>query len=154
GAARDLGFRCRIHADHQDPAVAIDMALRHGVISIDHLEHVSEAGAAMLAGSGIMVNLLPCASFHGGQIAPARALIDKGVAVALGSNFNPQHTPTLNMQACISMACSRLGMSIEEAVTAVTLNSAHALGCGDRVGSIEPGKAADIVLLNTSDYRD
>lgn len=153
-AAREIGFRCKIHADNQDPASAIDMALRHRVMTIDHLEYVSETGAALLAQAGIMVTLLPCASFHNGQSAPARLLIDQGVPIALGTNFNPQHTPTLNMQAGISLACWRLGMSIEEAVTAATVNSAHALGCGDRVGSIEPGKSADLILLNTSDYHD
>jgi imidazolonepropionase len=152
--ARLMGWRCKIHADRRDPAAAIEMALRHQVISIDHLEHVTEAGAAQLSGSSVMVNLLPCAAFQDGQCPPARALIDGGVGVALGTNFNPQHTPTVNMQASLSMSCWRLRMSIEEAITAATINSAHSLGCSDRVGSVEPGKSADIVLLNTSDYRD
>jgi imidazolonepropionase len=152
--ARTMGWRCRIHADQQDPARAIEMAVRHGVLTIDHLEHTTEAQAALLSGSGIIVTLLPCAAFQGGQCPPARALIDQGVAVAIGTNFNPQHTPTLNKQASITMACWRLGLGIEEAITAATFNSAHALGCADRVGSIEPGKSADIVLLNACDYPD
>jgi imidazolonepropionase len=82
------------------------------------------------------------------------ALIDNGVGVGLGTHFNPQYTPTVNMQASLSMGCWRLRMSIEEAITAATINSSHCLGCSDRIGSIEPGKSADIVLLNTCDYRD
>jgi len=152
--AREMGFRCKIHADHQDPQRAIETALRHRVVSIDHLEHATEAVAAALAGAGVIATLLPCAAFRHGRAAPARALIDAGVAVALASNFNPHHTPTLNMQGVVTMACWRLGMSVAEALNAATYNGAHALGCADRVGSIEPGKSADLVLLNTSDYRD
>lgn len=153
-AARALGFRCKIHADQRDPERAIEMALRHKVVSIDHLEHAGEAGAAALAEAGIIATLLPCASFRNGQPAPARALVDAGVPVALASNFNPHHTPTLNMQGVVTMACWRFGLSVAEALNAATYNGAHALGCADRVGSIEPGKSADLILLNTSDYRD
>src|SRR5437016_4264793 len=130
------------------------MALRHQVVSIDHLEHCTQGGAALLSRTGIMATLLPCAGFNKGCAAPARSLIDSGAAVALGTNFNPHHTPTLNMQAVVTMACWRLGMSVEEAITAATFNSAHALGCADSVGSLEPGKLADLIILNTSDYRD
>ena len=152
--AAAMGFGCKIHADQQSPAEAIEMALRHHVVSIDHLEHATDGMARTLAGSGIIATLLPCALFQKGCAAPARALIDSGVAVALGTNFNPHHTPTLNMQSVVTMACWRLGMSIEEALTAATYNSAHVLGCADRVGSIEPGKSADLILLNTGDYRE
>ena len=152
--AKELGFRCKIHADQEEPERAIELALRHQVASVDHLEYVSEAGAAALAGSGIIATLLPCAAFSNGRAAPARALIEAGVPVALASNFNPHHTPTLNMQGVVTMACWRFGMTIAEALNASTFNGAHALGCGDRVGSIEPGKSADLVLLNTGDYRD
>jgi len=153
-SAREMGFRCKIHADQKEPGYAIDLALRHQVVSIDHLEHASPAGAEALAGAGIIAILLPCAGFKKGCAAPARALIDSGVAVALGTNFNPHHTPTLNMQAAVTMACWRLGMSIEEAISAATYNSAHALGCAEQAGSIEPGKSADLVVLNTGDYRE
>jgi len=152
--AREMGFGCKIHADQQAPAGAIELALRHQVVSIDHLEHATAEGAVALAGTQAIAALLPCAGFHDGCAAPARALIDAGVPVALGSNFNLHHTPTLNMQAVIGMACWRLGMTMEEAITASTVNSAHALGCADRVGSLEPGKSADLVILNASSYRD
>ena len=102
-----------------------------------------------------MATLLPSACFGGdGRDAPARALIDAGVAVALGSNFNPHHTQTLNMQAVVALACGRLGMTIEEAISAATINGAYALGCADKVGSLEPGKSADLLILNAGHYRD
>jgi imidazolonepropionase len=149
-----MGFACKIHADQQAPADAMEMARQHRVAAIDHLEHATEFTAGALAGTDVISTLLPCASFNKGCAAPARALIDAGVAVALGTNFNPHHTPTLNMQAAVTMACWRLGMRIEEAISAATYNSAHALGCASRVGSLEPGKFADLVVLNTSDYHD
>src|SRR5262249_20094316 len=153
-SAREMGFACKIHADRQSPAAAIEMALRHQVVSIDHLEHAGQAAAKILGNAGIMTTLLPCAAFDQSCAAPARPPVDAGAAVALGTNFNPHHTPTLNMQAVVTMACWRLGMSIEEAICAATFNSAHVLGFAPRVGSIEPGKSADLILLNTGEYRD
>jgi len=153
-SARGMGFACKIHADQQSPADAIEMALRHRVVSIDHLEHAGATGAPQLAEAGIMATLLPCAGPGSDCAPPARALIDAGVSIALGTNFNPYHTPTLNMQAVVAMACWRFGMTTEEAITAATVNSAWALGCAGRVGSLEPGKSADLILLNANDYRD
>ncbi|HJZ96654.1 MAG TPA: amidohydrolase family protein [Candidatus Solibacter sp.] len=153
-SARGMGFACKIHADRQSPQEAIAMALRHRVVSIDHLEHAGETGASRLADAGIIATLLPCAGPGSGCVPPARTLIDAGVPIALGTNFNPYHTPTLNMQAVVAMACWRFGMTTEEAITAATVNSAWALGCAGRVGSLEPGKSADLVLLNANDYRD
>jgi imidazolonepropionase len=153
-SARELGFACKIHADHRSPAKAVEMALRHRVLSIDHLEYADESAAAQLADAGIIATLLPCASAGNGCAPPARALIEAGVPVALGTNFNPHHTPTLNMQAVVAMACWRFGMTAEEAICGATFNSACALGCADRVGSLEPGKSADLILLNATDYRD
>jgi imidazolonepropionase len=122
---------------------------------MDHLEHATEAQARQLAKAGIIATLLPAVSFHNeGQAPPARALIDSGAAVALGTNFNPHHTPMLNMQTVVALACWRLGMTLEEAISAATINGAHALGCADRTGSLEPGKSADLIILNCGDYRD
>jgi imidazolonepropionase len=155
GAARELGFSPKIHAEGSNLAAAIELAILHRVVSIDHLEHASAEQIRQIAEAGIMTTLLPTASFNGaGKDAPGRALIDAGVAVALGSNFNPHHTPALNMQAVVALACGRLGMTVEEAIAAATINGAHALGCAERVGSLEPGKAADLLILNAGDYRD
>jgi imidazolonepropionase len=81
-------------------------------------------------------------------------LIDAGVPVALASNFNPLHTPTLNMQTVVKLACSFMQMSPAEAISAATINAAHALGRGAGLGSLEPGKSADLLILAASDYRE
>ena len=153
--ARGLGFGCKVHADHFDPAAAIALAVECSAWSVDHLEHATAGDAALLAGSRTMATFLPNASFcTGGRHAPGRAFIDAGVAVALGTNFNRHHTPTLNMQSVVALACMWLGMTPAEAISAATINSAHALGCADRVGSLELGKSADLVMLNVSDHRE
>src|ERR1019366_3686904 len=134
---------------------AYESQMDNRVVSIDHLEHATASEVRQIADAGIMCTLLPSVSFGGdGREAPARALLDAGVAVALGSNFNPHHTPALNMQTVVALARGRLGMTIEEAICAATVNGAHALGCAERVGSLEPGKAADLLVLNASHYRD
>jgi imidazolonepropionase len=154
-AARVLGFDRRIHADGASPAAAVSLATLHHVVSIDHLEHATASEARQIAEAGVMATLLPGTSFGGdGRVAPARALIDAGAAVALGSNFNPHHTKALNMQTVVALACGRLGMTIEEAISAATINGAHALGCAGQIGSLEPGKSADLLVLNAGHYRD
>jgi imidazolonepropionase len=154
-AARAAGFPCKVHADQMYTATAIALAVRNLAVSIDHLEYATPLEAPMLAGSATMATLLPCASFHSGLgNAPARGLVDAGVPIALGSNFNARHNPTLNMQTVISLACLRLGLTPAEAISAATINGAHALGRAGRTGSLEPGKEADIVILSVSDYHD
>jgi imidazolonepropionase len=152
--ARTLGFPRKIHADHLEPRTALAMAVDYTVVSIDHLEHATEQDAAILGHGGVIATLLPCASFPDDRDAPARALVDAGVAIALATNFNPHHTPTLNMQTAVALACLRMRLTVAEALSAATINAAHALGCADRVGSLEPGKSADLLMLNVSDHRD
>jgi len=153
--ARSLGFACKVHADNQHPGEAVALALRHRVTSIDHLEHCTTEDALRLGASKVMTTLLPNSSLFGGSGgAPARALIDSGAAVAIATNFNPHSNPTLNMQTTIALACLQLKMTIQEAISAATINGAHALSLGHRIGSIEPGKLADLVLLNVPDYHD
>jgi len=153
--AKALGLQRKLHADGPAPAAAIAAAIESGAASIDHLEHATAADAELLGRSGTIATLLPCASFHsGGRYAPARTIIDAGAAVGLATNFNPHHTPTLNMQAVVHLACVRMGMTPAEAITAATINGAYALGCADKLGSLEPGKLADLLILNISDYRE
>ena len=155
-----LGFACKVHADTADPAAAITAAVANFAISVDHLEHATAVEAALLAGSCTVATLLPPVSFHDGlarsgarPYAPARSLIDLGAAVALASNFHPRHTPTPSMQTVVALACRYMGMTPAEAIVASTINGAHALGRADRVGSLEPGKQADVLILNGPDYR-
>ncbi len=154
-AARQLGFACKIHADQMSTADAIRMAVEHLVVSIDHLEHAAPGEAALLAESSTIATLLPATSFHSGrEFAPARALIDAGAAVALGTNFNARHTPALSMQTVVALACRHMRMTPEEAIGAATINGAHALGRARRVGSLEVGKSADLLVLSVPDYHD
>jgi len=154
-AARCLGFACKIHADTEQVGEAISLAVRHCVTSIDHLEHASTADARRIGEAGLTATLFPISCFHeGGPQPPARALIDAGAVVAIATNFDPHHSPTLNMQTAIALACIHFGMTIEEAIAGATINGAHALGRGDNIGSLEPGKVADLVVLNVPDYHD
>jgi imidazolonepropionase len=152
--ARALGFPCKIHADRHSCAGAVTMALESAAVSIDHLEYVTTEQARLLAGSSTIATLLPCASFRHGHHAPARTLIEAGAAVALGTNFNACHTPSLNMQTAISLACLQMGMSPAEALVAATINAAYALQAAGRVGSLQCDKQADLLILHTGDYRD
>jgi imidazolonepropionase len=153
--ARELGFPCKVHADQPNAAAAIRAAVEGLASTIDHLEWATASEARLLAGSSTMATLLPYASFqNGGPGAPARALIDAGVAVALASNFNPLLEPTLNMQTVVALACLRMRMTAAEAVSAATINGAHAVGRAHRAGSLEPGKLADLLILDASDYRE
>ena len=156
GGAAGLGFRCRIDAAQPSPEAAIEIAAAGNVVAgIGHLEYAGPADAAGLGLSQAVISLLPGSGFPAEtRTAPARALIDAGAAVALGSNFNPLHTPSLSMQAVVAQACLRFGMSPEEAICASTINGAWALGCAAHTGSIEPGKLADVVVLNVADYRE
>lgn len=152
--ARSLGFGIKIHADQHSCGGAVSLAVEYGATSIDHLEYATLDQARTLANAGVTATLLPCASFRQGHNAPARTLMDAGVAIALGTNFNPWHTPSLNMQTAVSLACLQLGMKPGEAIAAATINSAYALGSAARAGSLEIDKLADVLILDTSDHRD
>jgi imidazolonepropionase len=111
--------------------------------------------APLLKSSRPVATLLPGVALKNrGALAPARLLIAEGAAVALASDFNPHHTPTLSMQTVVGLACVQMGMTPAEAIVASTINGAHALGRSARTGSLEPGKDADVLLLNIDDYRE
>jgi imidazolonepropionase len=155
-ATHELGLKLKVHDRLPSRPGGVRLGVEFGAISVDHLDHANDEDTAMLAVSGTMATLLPAASFHDGKerYAPGRELIDAGAAVALGSDFNPCLSPTLSMPAAIALACARLRMTAAEAITAATINGAYALGRGDRVGSLELGKRADIVILDIPDYRE
>jgi imidazolonepropionase len=147
-AARRSGLGVRLHADQLADDGAAVLAAELGAASADHLEHVSEAGIAALAKAGTTAVLLPAATFFLMQDAkpPARRLIEAGVPVAVATDFNPGTCPTESMGAVLDHACLSLRLSIDEAITAATLNAAQALGCAGSTGSIEVGKRADLVV--------
>jgi imidazolonepropionase len=152
--ARDLGFRLKLHADELTPLGGAELAARLGAASADHLLCITEAGIDALAASGTVATLLPgTAFFLGVAYAPARKLIERGLAVALASDCNPGTCPTENLPLIGAMACTQMKMLPAEAVTALTLNAAAALGRADRIGSIEVGKQADLVICDVPDYR-
>jgi imidazolonepropionase len=154
GRARELGLRLKLHADELSPLGGAEMAARLGAASADHLLQVSDAGVEALAASDVVATLLPgTAFFLGADYAPARRLIDRGAAVALASDCNPGTCPTENLPLAGAIACARMGMLPGEAVTALTLNAAAAVGRGDRVGSLAVGKQADLAVFGVPDYR-
>jgi imidazolonepropionase len=148
GTARSLGLGIRLHADQLASDGAAELAGELGAASADHLEHVTEAGIEALARAGTTALLLPAAGhiLMQERSAPARRLVDAGVPVAIATDFNPGSCPTESMGAVLEHACLGLRLSIDEAITAATLNAAHALGLAAETGSIEVGKRADFVV--------
>jgi imidazolonepropionase len=152
--ARDLGFQLKLHADELTPLGGAELAARMGAVSADHLLCITDSGIDALAASGTIATLLPgTAFFLGLPYAPARKLIERGVKVALASDCNPGTCPTENLPLIGAMACAQMKMLPAESLTALTLNAAAAIGCADRLGSIEVGKQADLIISDVPDYR-
>jgi imidazolonepropionase len=155
-AAHGMGFSLKVHTEQFSHSGGARLAVEVGATSADHLEHVGPDDIAILAQSSTIATLLPGWLFHLGlqRYPPARALIDHGVAVALATDLNPATSPTCNMQMILSLACTQMRMTPAEAISAATINGAHALNCADRVGSLEIGKQADLIALDVPDYRE
>src|SRR5262249_12099622 len=150
--ARELGFRLKLHAADRPPLGGSTSASRLGAGSADHLLCITEAGIEALAGSGPVATLLPgTAFFLGMPWAPARRLIERGVVVALASDCNPGTCPTENLPLVGTMACTQMKMLPAEVISALTINAAQALGRADRIGSIEVGKQADLIICDVPD---
>jgi len=125
-----------------------------GAISAEHLLVASDQGIENMAKAGTMAVLLPgTAFFLRAPFARGRLMIDAGVPVAISTDFNPGSSPTVNIQFIMNLACMNMGMTMEEVLTATTINAAYAINRGATVGSIEAGKKADIVILNVENYR-
>jgi imidazolonepropionase len=154
--ARKLGFGLKVHAEHYSRSGIIGPATALGAASVDHVVHISEEDASLLANSSTVATLLPGSSFHLGthRYAPARLLIDAGAAVALATDYNVGTSPTCNMAMILALACTQMRMTPSEAVAAATINGAWAIGVADRVGSLSAGKLGDVVIFNAADYRE
>jgi imidazolonepropionase len=153
-AAREHGMRPKVHADQLTSNGGCDLAARMHAVSADHCEMVSAAGIAALAQSQTVATVLPGSSFFlNHAYAPARAMIDAGCAVALATDFNPGSSMSFSMPLMMTIACTHMRMTPEEAITAATLNGAAALGLSSEIGSIEVGKRADVVLYDVPNYR-
>jgi imidazolonepropionase len=149
-AARGNGLKLRLHADELAMSGGAQLAAETQARSADHLVFVDEDGARALAGAGVVATLLPCASFFLklGRFAPARLLIATGVPVALATDVNPGGGFSPSMPFAMALACFHMGLTFEEALVAATINGAYALDRHDRVGSLEPGKQLDAVVID------
>jgi imidazolonepropionase len=153
-AGLSLGMMPRLHADELSDTDGAFLAAELGAASADHLMYISERGIDALAASSTVANLLPATSFFlmSERYAPARALIDKGGMVSLSTDCNPGSSMTESMQMVMQLATLRMKMTVEESLTAATLNGAHSLRMSHETGSIEAGKRADFVLLDAPSY--
>ena len=149
-AGKPLGLRPRIHADELAPSGGALTAAAVGAVSADHLIHVDEVGAAALAEAGVVATLLPAAAFFLklGRYAPARMLIERGVPVALATDMNPGGGFSPSMPFVVALAAFGMGLTLEEALVAATVNGAAALRRSHDIGSLEPGKLLDCVLID------
>ncbi|HEX8254209.1 MAG TPA: imidazolonepropionase [Thermoanaerobaculia bacterium] len=153
-ASSTHGMIPRLHADELSDTRGASLAAELGAASADHLMYISDDGIAALAASDTAANLLPATSFFlmSPQYAPARKLIEKGAIVSLSTDCNPGSSMTESMQTVMQLATLQMKMTVEESLTAATLNGAYSLRLAHETGSIEPGKRADFVLLDAPSY--
>ena len=146
------GLIPKIHADEIDPIGGSQLTAEVGAISAEHLIVCPPDGIEAMAKAGTVACCLPATSFYlGSTYAPVREMIKSGVPVALASDFNPGSCPSLNLQFVMNLGCLRYRMTPEEVLTAVTLNGAAAIARADRIGSLEVGKQADLVIWEAPD---
>lgn len=151
-AGKAHGLLPKLHADEIHPIGGSQLAGELGAVSAEHLIVCPEDGMDSMARSGVIACLLPCTSLYlGARFAPARRLVEKGVAIAIATDFNPGSCPCLNLQLAMSLGCLHYRLTPEEVLTAVTLNGAAAMGLAGRLGSVEPGKQCDLALWDAPD---
>jgi imidazolonepropionase len=155
-AAREGGLLLKLHADELEAGGGAELAGEIGATSADHLAAISDRGIASLARSATVATLLPATMVFLGRTkqAPARALIDAGVPVALATDFNPGTSPTPNFPLLLTLGVSQLHLSAAEAIVASTVNGAAALALAGETGQIAPGFSADLALHAVEDVRE
>jgi imidazolonepropionase len=150
-----MGCRLRVHTDQFHSLGMTRLAVEMGADSVDHLEAIVPGDLEHLVHSNTMAVTLPCSGFFlDDRYAPAREIIDSGGALAIATNYNPGSAPSPSMPFSIALACRKLNLTATEAIVATTYNAACVLRLEDEVGSIEPGKRADIQLLDCTDERE
>ena len=153
--ARELGYALKLHANQLSASGGASLAAELGAVSADHLDYATDAELDALRTAGVTGVLLPGCSFSLRTPYPsARRLLDRGLRVALATDFNPGTSYSENMQMMIALAVSAMEMTLTEALTAATLGGAQALGLADEVGSLAPGKRCDVILLRGADERE
>ena len=155
-AAARLGFRLKAQVERTKKLGGTRLALEMNATGVDHLNCASPADVECLAKSSTVATLLPGVVYYrgGDRYAPARRLIDRGAALALASGFSPDESPSLSIPMVLSLACTQMAMRPEEAISAATINGAAALDRAKRVGSLEPGKQADLAIFGVGDFRE
>jgi len=153
--AKELGFPLKIHADEFDNLGASAMAARLGAASVDHLAATSAEDIAVIAASDSVAVGLPCTPFGlaTGHYMDAKAFLEAGALLAIATDLNPGTAWCENMQFAIALACRYMQLTPAQAIAAATINAAAAIQRADRIGSIEAGKQADLLILEVSDYR-
>lgn len=153
--AKAMGYKLKIHADQLSPSGGANLAAELGATSADHLDYASDADLNRLRDAGVVATLLPGCSYSLRSPYPsARRFIDRGLHVALATDFNPGTSYCESMQMILSLAMSSMDMSIEEALQAITINGARALALHEEIGSIEAGKRCELALWSIHDYHE
>lgn len=154
--AKSLGFKLKIHAEQLSAVGGCRMAAKLGATSFDHCDRLSARDIKKLAKFSSVAVLLPVVPLYTREnvYADGRKMIDSGLTVAVATDFNPGSAPIKNIYLAMSLACLKMGLTIEEVLSAVTINAARALDMQEVVGSIEKGKRADIVIMKAFDYRE
>ncbi|WP_027093017.1 imidazolonepropionase [Cohnella thermotolerans] len=152
-AGKKWGLKPKIHADEIVPYGGAELAAEVGAVSAEHLLRASDEGIRAMAAKGVIAVLLPATAFFlMTKPAEARKMIEAGVPVALSTDRNPGSCPTESLPFVMNLACLTMRMTPAEVLTACTINAAHAIGRADRIGSLEPGKQADVVLFDAPNY--
>ena len=154
-AAREQALPLKAHVDEFTEFGGLEMALALGAVSVDHLDATGPAGIARLAATRTIGVVIPTVPFNlgGTTFANARAMIDAGAAIALTTDINPGSSPCYSMPLVMAIACRYQKLTPAEALAASTINAAHAVGLGDRIGSLEAGKQADLLIVDAPDFR-
>lgn len=149
-AGAQYGLRGKIHGQELADSGGVDIAVAHNALSVDHLEAMTDRDIETLQASETMPTALPGTSFFLNMpFAPGRQMIDKGLSMAIASDYNPGSTPSGDMRFVVSLACIKMRLLPSEAINAATINSAYALGLSQKVGSIAPGKIANFILTQS-----
>ena len=153
--AKELGYQLKLHADQLSPSGGARLAAELGAVSADHLDFASNDDLDAMREAGVVATLLPgCSYTLRTPYPPARRFLDRGLRVALATDFNPGTSYCENLQMMLGLAMSAMGMSLEEALTAVTINGARALALQDVTGSIEVGKSCELAFWAINDYHE